>query len=724
MKEVSIKLEYCYGIKDFTHTFDFSEKPTALIYSANGTMKTSLSKTLKALSKGETPKDEVFRERISTHILVDESEKPILNEEIFVVESYNEGFNSERTSALLVNKDLKKTYDEIHGKVDLKKEELLKELTKLSGIKTVEQEFKKLFQSEDILFILSSLEDEVLTSEVNELIMKLLSYKEMFNDKIISFVSDSNNTIDLGSYTELYNELLKGSSFLNEKFNHTNAETIGKSLSANGFFEADHSIILNGETSIHNEKDLKALISKEKEEILDNAELKALFTKIDNKLNKNKEMKGFRDLIALYPEIVEMYKEVKEFKRSFWISYLQKESINYRSLIDVYRKAKEEIKPILKQASEEVTLWQEVLNEFKERFTVPFKLTLENQKDVLLNDSAPSIKFEFMDKEENQVLNKPDLINVLSQGEKRAFYLLNIIYEIKARSLDNQRCLLVMDDIADSFDYKNKYAIVEYIKEINDTGNFRMIILTHNYDFYRTINSRLDIKNSLRYMTVKNNSGIRLVRGNYVGNVFNAWKNNIHKSNSMMIASIPFARNLAEYKSNSSEVYKKLTCLLHYKGKDSLTTTLTIRDLEEMYFDSWGYERSLPNKSKKIFDILFETANEISKIENEDINLENKVVISIATRVLIEKQIVRNIGENEQITKILGSKNSTPELIKLFEIEFPSEKNKIRVYNRVNLMTPENIHLNSFMFEPLLDISDEYLNRTYKEVLAFDQEGV
>ena len=36
--------------------------------------------------------------------------------------------------------------------------------------------------------------------------------------------------------------------------------------------------------------------------------------------------------------------------------------------------------------------------------------------------------------------------------------------------------------------------------------------------------------------------------------------------------------------------------------------------------------------------------------------------------------------------------------------------------DRVNLMTPENIHLNSFMYEPILDMSGEHLCRLYLEL--------
>ena len=38
------------------------------------------------------------------------------------------------------------------------------------------------------------------------------------------------------------------------------------------------------------------------------------------------------------------------------------------------------------------------------------------------------------------------------------------------------------------------------------------------------------------------------------------------------------------------------------------------------------------------------------------------------------------------------------------------------VVEDVNRMTPENIHLNSFMYEPILDMSNEYLKQLYGNV--------
>lgn len=74
----------------------------------------------------------------------------------------------------------------------------------------------------------------------------------------------------------------------------------------------------------------------------------------------------------------------------------------------------------------------------------------------------------------------------LSQGEKKALYILNIIFEIEVRRHARSETLFVVDDIADSFDYKNKYAIIQYLQDVSEDPLFRQIILTHNFDFFRT----------------------------------------------------------------------------------------------------------------------------------------------------------------------------------------------------------------------------------------------
>ena len=62
--------------------------------------------------------------------------------------------------------------------------------------------------------------------------------------------------------------------------------------------------------------------------------------------------------------------------------------------------------------------------------------------------------------------------------------------------------------------------------------------------------------------------------------------------------------------------------------------------------------------------------------------------------------------------------NQTSKLLKKFRELFSVNTQAINVLERVALMTPENIHLNSFMYEPILDMSDEHLRKLYSDVLA------
>ena len=69
---------------------------------------------------------------------------------------------------------------------------------------------------------------------------------------------------------------------------------------------------------------------------------------------------------------------------------------------------------------------------------------------------------------------------------------------------------------------------------------------------------------------------------------------------------------------------------------------------------------------------------------------------------------------DEFIAYINNSRNQTRELyngIKQFV-----KKDIVKILDEVNIMTPENIHLNSFMYEPLLDMDIIELHRLYQNI--------
>ena len=76
--------------------------------------------------------------------------------------------------------------------------------------------------------------------------------------------------------------------------------------------------------------------------------------------------------------------------------------------------------------------------------------------------------------------------------------------------------------------------------------------------------------------------------------------------------------------------------------------------------------------------------------------------------------MISNINDSTFVDGI--SKNQTSVLMEKYQEKFPDNREALNILRRVNLMTPENIHLNSFMYEPILDMSNEHLKVLYKDV--------
>ncbi len=100
----------------------------------------------------------------------------------------------------------------------------------------------------------------------------------------------------------------------------------------------------------------------------------------------------------------------------------------------------------------------------------------------------------------------------------------------------------------------------------------------------------------------------------------------------------------------------------------------------------------------------------------EGINFENKIVLAISIRLTAERFMVKRINDPAFVAGI--DANQTPKLLKKFRELFSTELTTLKILQRVALMTPENIHLNSFMYEPILDMSDGHLRKLYGEVIT------
>ena len=722
MKKLKLDLEYCYGIKALKTEFDFTAGNVISVYASNGLMKTSLAKTFSDLSKNETTKDRIWPDNKTKRIIKDEKSENIKSEAIFVIEPYNEKYRSDRISTLLANEKLRTEYEKIHEQIDSKAAELIEKLKPLTGLKDdkkIKEELSNAFTHEGNKFFQSLFRIREEVEKEPGTPLGQVIYIDIFNEKVKKILEKPDIKNHIKDYIEKYNELLEKSNFFRKGvFTHDNASTIAKNLKDNGFFEAGHSVFLRIEgekKEIKTTKDLEQAIESEKEIILTDENLKKSFEKINKELTKNKELKKFRECLQNNQIILPELLNLDGLKQKLWKDYLINSKEQFLNLLTLYNKAEKEIKKITEQAKKEQTKWNQVINIFNRRFSVPFVVRIGNKEDVILKKELPSIQFGFSADDTRRTIEEDRLIEVLSGGEKRALYILNIIFEIEARKSLKQETLFVIDDIADSFDYKNKYAIVEYLNEIKENNEFKQIILTHNFDFYRTVSSRLLVKKEEKekntILADKVNNEI-IFRDKQNLKPFSEWKQNLSNDHSSLIASIPFIRQLAEY-SGDKDSKKRLTSLLHIK-KD--TENFKISDLEKIIKcvlkDIANTKLLDPNVAVK--EVIYNQAEKISNNDSEHAELNEKITLSIAIRLKAEEFMIEKIDDDDFWRAI--RRNQTIELIKKFKEKFPDDRQNTGILEEVNLMTPENIHLNSFMYEPIIDLSAHRLKNLYLEV--------
>ncbi|WP_407970982.1 hypothetical protein ACJ51O_00020 [Burkholderia pyrrocinia] len=715
--KLNIDLKNCYGISELTHCFDFTTSSGYAIYAPNGFMKTSLSKTFDDHAKGRESVDLIFTDRISSRAITDAAGASVAPDSIFVIEPYNQEFSSERTSLLLVNGAIKQQYDDALKQISEKLNALFTKLKQLSGLTgrtlTPDTEFLKSFGSTSIANLLESLEQKVTETAPSKLAD--LVYSEIFNDKTIALLESGAIKDQLEEYIQRYNDLVSKSDVLSKQFNHYSAGTVNKQLADNGFFAAKHTINLNtkgGKKEVSSAAELAEKIEEERNKIFTDKGLAGKFDAIDKKI-QNVELRKFRDYLFDNQEILPELKNFKQLQKDLWIAYLANQKELFDQFLAQYRASKVTIEAAVKQAREERTDWEKVVATFNKRFFVPFTMSVSNQEDVILKGTKPSIAFKFSDGEREGEVPRDSLLKVLSQGEKRALYILNILFEIQSRQKQGGFTILLVDDIADSFDYKNKYAIIEYLKDISNSGNFYCIFLSHNFDFYRSISGRLNLKRECKLMAAKNGRKLTLSKEKYQKNPFMFWRDNLNEP-SCCISAIPFVRNLAEYCGHNAD-YLTLTSLLHVKQD---TDTITLDDLCVIY------KRILTDKAalvlapanKTVISVLLEEAEKIAVDTNEHIELERKIVISIAIRLIAEKHMIKRINNQPFVDAI--AQNQTIELLKEYKNRVLGTPEEVEKLEQVNLMTPENIHLNSFMYEPILDMGSSHLRALYTDVKA------
>ena len=697
-------------------------------------MKTSFTKVFEDLSKGEAAKDRIFPSAVTSYSIryyttdyvftsANPRQIPSCNA-VYVVNSFadNFEFTKETVSTLLADEATRNAYNVLIAQFMEQIKVFEAELAAKSGLTkpkvkpTLISDFQ-LPITADWPDIINTLHDQLQTEEpiiyLNE-----IKYTELLSDKAIAAYGKTEFRRYIQQYIERLGELLQDSELLSNNFTDRSAEALTKSFTTNDLFSVNHKVVLRDGTEICSLDEWKQVVDSQIQRMYADDTLRAAFEKLKKLLTANNEVDKARQIIIENQQIIPLLFELMHTKKRMWASYCSQMERSFNEYYDVITAFTTRVRELYERAEAQSERWKQVVEEFNRRFRVPFTVQINNKSNFILKDEAPNLSFIYKrgsgENTESTDLTKEDLLPSLSMGEKRAMYLLYILFDlerIRIQAAAGQKHLVITDDIADSFDYKNKYAIIEYLADLSKNTGIDLLMLTHNFDFYRTVKLRLGVVRNNCFIAQKDESGkikmdVFRYQKDFFKNVIIAGINgtDAYKQKKMLIASIPFYRNLAEYCGNEDD-YLKLTCFLHYKTTPIDTQNATLTDLWSI-ISGYVTGSTATFGTEKFYDTVQFLATDIA-MEDDDISLENKLIVSIASRLRAEMYLKTVITAQEGNCPDSDSN----QMRDWYEKARPYlTADEVTVMDEINLITPEAIHLNAFMYEPLIDVSIWSLN--------------
>lgn len=739
--KLKFDFDHCYGIHKLNEEIEFKNgQPAVVVYAPNGMMKSSFAQTCAEMAKAAAAKpkrgrsaavkdeicDRLDPDTPSKHeIKVDGTD--LSGECIFVANPEHTDFEANKqVTDFLASQALKDEYDRIVGLL----EQARKEFVSAVGSNNVSQssdcakELAEAFLGDENAPIFGCIEPIAAMLRDNTPYYDV-RFDDVFDDKGQVKIFLNENQGLLNDYATQYNQLLRESEFFHveggKSFGTYQASQLGKAFKDEEYFAVQHKLVLRNSEEITSAQAYNQKITDEKERILNDDDLKKTFEAIAKKVESNGELRSFSKVIVNHPEWIPKLADYEGFRKEVLLGYVNHPDVRgkFDALKQVFDANKQDLERVIGQAQQEQDHWKDIVEMFNLRFhTLPFVVRIENQENVLLQQEEAKLVFEYIDGQgHHHPQSRDSLLKILSNGERRAFMVLQFLFAIEARKTWDKMSLIVMDDISDSFDYQNKYAIIEYVNELAEDfeDKFKIIMLTHNFDFYRTIVSRLRGKVA-QIMAFKDNNGdVLLKKGVYIERTpFDIAMTNSEKAVDF-IAVIPFVRNLIEYKEGTStQQFKDLTACLHLMPN---TDTITDTDVCGIISGFSGRPFRYQPTGELMKDIIFREADAIEEAgDQHEVYIEKKIALSVAIRLkadmFLETELLSAGLRREQFQT---SKNQTIKWIEEYKkLNPPTDKRKIM--EKVNMMTPEFIHLNSFMYEPLIDMSMWHLIKLYGEV--------
>ena len=722
-------------------------------------MKTSFLKIFEKYQKNTSQeiRDNIFWYPSQHDISVDWNS--IIPSQIFTLGQVDEKYQSWNIATLLINEVLKNQYTNILAL----KYQLLRQLKEKIGlsiptsstsleVSKLEKKLLKDFALPEDSFLQWLLQIE-LPDQNDLLVFNGCLYKDIFDDWSIEQIIWSQDFQDsMQNFLDQANNLFNQPQYsylVRGRFSFGQFQEVAQSLQKNNFFSADGNALCLAWRN-QTQEELNAMIVQIEESLHSTA----AFRRIREKLNTTEKWKKLVELLETIPNLLDYIRNFELFRKQLWYVYLNEivddeGNIIFNEIKRLYQSLLTAIDNINVQTTER----NNALAIFKDRFHMPFEMRIDNLQNVVFGE-IPVVRFEFRNEDTWRIVLKQqsEISNTLSQWEKRALFLLNMIFDLEKIKKDiegnpGQEILIIADDVADSFDYRNKYAIVEYLQELAESQGIYLIILTHNYDFFRCINSRLSIRDDCKKIVNRDSRWTLCIKDAYSKEPWEEWKSKVcpndtpendtpendtsendtseNEKKKYLIALIPFVRNLIQYaRGSQNDNFLFLTHLLHWKAGNWAipeTQNISFNDLLPIY-NAWFWTNiQLENSDQCIYNYL----NDPNIFEWN--SLAEKILYAIVIRLYAEQimltelpRINPNVNLNPDRDQFWDLYGKFINCLRTLPANLRNERQRFEriksVLNRVSIMTPESIHFNSFMYEPIIDMDIIELQHLYDEL--------
>lgn len=709
MRELVLeKMENAFGIKKLRVNIDSDKRMfQELIYSRNGTFKTSFSKTLYEINNGspENIIDRLTNDKsiFNVYILKDNKKINDLQNKfiIFSREIY------ERESRLI--KDYNKEIEILT--VDKKDSEYLETLLTEDTLEIrleIDNYLKGTGQSfEGILDIFTNNNDGYLDRVIHLLTLIMeseskdiseINIKKIFQ-KAYDMIDDDKFQEKVNNYIDVLKNKMNAELF-DEYFNESNCLSFVSSIDKSKFLnkEKNRGININGE-NYYDTDTIRRIFQDEINKISSDPDVIEQSKELSKTIGNSKEAENLKNSIQKNPLLI---KQLSIGRKNILLSYLKDSNINFEHWLNVVKNTKNELNELLKIAVNKKTNFEKAIEIYRNRFNPSFEIEIVNREESLLGLEVPSIVFHHKRNKKLEI-DETKLSNILSSGEKTTLNILKFIVEYETNK--NNEIFIILDDIVETFDYSNRYAFIEYINDLAKL-DIPIIVLTHNFEFYNSVGKR--IKKLRRSVAISNDDGVVDIQ---INNKINKNMEQILVCNNIydFFAAIPYLREA------KTILYEDTACLdscLHYKA---FTKQLKLGDILSL-FPKKCIENLSVNSNSLYIEELKIISLKLSNFDNFDI--VKKTVLALACRVIIEEKI---IGNNFKLIDGVST-NQTSYILDNYGNKLNDEVRKC--LEKVQLSTPDFIHGNTFMFEPLIDIDGSYLESLYNDVLNIDENNV